>query len=146
MKVLLQFFFFIPLFLMCGCSDDKSEPPVEVTFRTGPIKSLSMPAGFQIRKQTFRPRTVLARCRDGRSFSLQAVVPGDDNFDNVGNLPQAYSAMPDVVEKFTVNHREWFLISRPLHGFIAFSIEDDTRLYLLAAGKWKDKAALRLIE
>ncbi|MHC4620156.1 MAG: hypothetical protein ACYTEQ_20615 [Planctomycetota bacterium] len=146
MKVLLQLLLFVALLLMYGCSDDKSEPPVEVGFRTGPIKSLSMPAGFKIQKQTLRPRTVLARCRDGRSFSLQAVVPGDDNFDNVGNLPQAYSAMPDVVEKFTVNDREWFLISRPLHGFIAFSIEDDMRLYLLAAGNWTDKAAGRLIE
>ncbi|MHC4501605.1 MAG: hypothetical protein ACYS21_21165 [Planctomycetota bacterium] len=146
MKVLLQLLLFVALLLMCGCSDDKSEPPVEVTFRTGPIKSLSLPAGFQIQNQTLRPRTILAHCKDGRSFSLQAIVPGDDNFDNIGNLPQAYSAMRDIAKKFTVNDREWVLISRPLHGIIAYSLEDDMRLYLIAAGKWTDKAAGRLIE
>lgn len=143
MKLFLQLLLFLASLLMCGCSDD--QPLKTVCFDKGPIASISLPPRFHIDRQTDKPWVLYVSSDDDRSFSLQAVVPGDDNFENIGNLPQAYSALRDFARKLTVNGREWVIISDALKGVIAYSLEDDMRLYFLAAGDWKGSLADRVI-
>jgi hypothetical protein len=126
--------------LIAGCSD---ESPVEVNFDTGPVMSISIPAGFRVQSHKLEPWVLLALSDDGRSISMQAAVPGDKGWVGIGKLTTLYYDLLGHAMRINVDDRRWVLI--PAHGVVAYSISEDIRFVLIASGDWKTQDVMKII-
>ena len=132
--------YFVLATFIAGCSD---EPPVDVNFDTGPVMSISLPAGFRIQSHELKPWVLLVHSDDGRAFSLQSAVPDDDNWITIGNLSGLYKDLLGHAMRIHVDGREWVLI--PLEGVVAYSINEDIRFIFLASGDWKTQGVMKIL-
>lgn len=126
--------------LIAGCSE---EPPVEVNFDTGPVSSISIPAGFRVESHELEPWTLIVLSDDGSGFSLQAAVPADKSWLAIGKLTRIYKNLPGHAMRINVDGLKWVLI--PLEGVIAYSISKDIRFILMASGDWKTQDVMKII-
>lgn len=126
---------------MVGCQKPVVFP---VTFDSGLVKSIELPTGFKIKSLSLKPWVVLAEGNTNQSFSLQVVTPSDDTWIKVGNLTEASKMMGEDAEHVVLNGRHWVIL--PLNGVLAYSLENDVRIYFLGQGNWNTRSTVNLIK
>jgi 3-dehydroquinate synthase class II len=124
-----------------GCA---KQPVIPVTFDSGLVKSIELPKGFKVTSSSLKPWVILAEGNTNQSFSLQVVTPTDETWNNVGNLAEASKMMGENADNVVVSGRHWIIV--PLNGVVAYSLENDVRIYFLGQGDWSTKTTMSFIK